>query len=138
MEKDSQFRLANLLSLGAGISNVTLVRALKDRTWIFFEFDEANSIWEVTLAGLALMAVFDSPERAALVYKRTVPICGWSYETAASLLTRVPAKLLTDANKAFNGKLTFDEIIQRLKDGQPLIERGTGPRIIDVLSDPGK
>jgi hypothetical protein len=137
MKKSAQMRLARLLSLGRQFSGVIPVRSVTDRTWIFFEFDPEQSLWRAMPAGLAIMAVFNSPEQAFEAYKQAVPQCGWSYEAAAALLTEVPADLLIESNRAYD-KHPLDEIIRRLSQGIPLIEYGTGPRIIDPISDPGK
>lgn len=137
MEKSVQLRLAELLSIGRHIAGVVPVRAIVDSTWIFFEFDSGRSLWRAMPAGVAIMAVFNSPEEAFEAYKRTVPACGWSYEAAAELLTGIPPRLLVESNQAFL-KYSLDEIISRLTQGLPLVRQGVGPRIIDPLSDPGK
>ena len=137
MSRQIELRLAELLRRGSGLPNINIVRSLKDATWIFFEYDAETKLWTVLPAGLAVIAAFPTPESAFDTYKQAVPRCGWSYEEAASLLTRVSRKLLVDANKAYV-QYSLEEIISRLTEGIPLVRQPVGPRIIDPISDPGK
>jgi hypothetical protein len=135
-DREVTHRLAGLLSIALVKQMAQPTRALYDRTWILFEFDQQSGLWRALPAGLAVIATFDSAPRAFGVYKRTVPECGWSYEAAAEKLTAVPASLLVLANKALE-RFPVTEVVRRLAQNVPLIEFGQGPRIIDVLGDPG-
>lgn len=125
--------LAELLSAGLRSGPFILMKSVNDRTWMFFEEDENKNL-KVMPAGLAVIGVFKNFRIAFQMFKKIFPLCNYSYEETASFLTDVPASLLIDANRAID-KYPVEEIIIRLKNCLPLIERSTGPVIIDKLSD---
>ena len=127
-------RLAKLLSVGLMGGPFILVKSIdfKNRDWMFFHEDNGNL--KVTPAGVAMIGVFGNSRIALMMFKKLFPLLGYSYETTVSFITDVPAKLLIDANNAID-KYPIEEIVRRLSSGLPLIEHGSGPRIIDELSD---
>ncbi len=132
MENTNQKLLAELLSVGLRNGPFILVKSIKNRTWMFFEDDGKNL--KVMPAGLAVIGAFKNPWIAFRIFQKVFPLCGFSYEGTASFLTDVSAQLLVDANRAIS-KYPIEEIIRRLRNGIPLIDRGSGPIIIDRLSN---
>lgn len=133
MDRSSELRLARQLFLGLQLPNVELVKSLSDRKWMFFEFKECSGL-QVTPTGLAVVGAIGNLSCALHLFKKAVREYNWSYEFAAALLTGVPRELLTDANRAHD-RYSIEEIIIRLMQGTPLIEHGSGPKIIDRLSE---
>lgn len=132
--KEDQLELGRLLHCSTAL-NVIPARSIRDRTWIMFEFDYTCAMWRSMPAGLAIMAKYGDPEIAFQEYKLAVINNGWSYELAAEKLTGIPKELLVEVNKAYI-RYSLEEIIYRLYNTVPLLERSIGPRIIDKLSEP--
>ncbi len=133
MNNAEQELLAELFFVGLQNGPFILVKSIKDRTWMFFEEDERKNL-KTTPTGLAVIGAFKNPWVAFHFFKKIFPLFNYSYESTASFLTGLPASLLVDANRAFD-KDPMSEIIEKLKAGLPLVDRGSGPIIIDKLAD---